>query len=411
MVAPAKDVVRRIVFSDYVRCWYDHEGVGLVTRMRIALVTETWVPAVDGVVTRLRVTMAELVRRGHAVLLIAPYGNGVGEYPPGVQIVEAPSLGWSFVSDGRRFGVPMRGPVRKALEEFRPDVVHVLSPYILCRPAITAARKLSIPVVGSFHYHLPAAARHAGLGVLSRPLWAYLRHQHGHADHTLATSNAMVEVMRELGVGPVSMWPFGVDLQRFTPARRTPQARRRLIGSRETTVALYVGRLAPEKRVERLVPLAKDPRVTLVVVGDGQLRPALEKELESTGTVFTGWLSGDELADAYAAADVFTFPSDSETLGFVLIEAMASGLPIVAARNAPTAEILGDSGAGVMIDPDQWRDAATVVAGLGHGAVREKAGAAARSRAQDWDWSAATDSLLATYCSVLRPRTELLAAS
>lgn len=403
--------MRWTVFCHYVPCWYDHDEVGQVRRMRIALVSETWVPAVDGVVTRLRVTMAELVRRGHAVMLIAPYGNGAGEYPPGVQLVEAPSLGWRFLSDGRRFGVPMRGPVRKALEEFRPDIVHVLSPYILCRPAITAARKLSVPVVSSFHYHLPAAARHAGLGVLSRPLWAYLRHQHGHADHTLATSNAMVEVMRDLGVGPVSLWPFGVDLQRFSPARRTPQARRRMIGNRETTVALYAGRLAPEKRVERLVPLAKDPRVTLVVVGDGQLRPTLEKELDGTGTVFTGWLSGDDLADAYAAADVFTFPSDSETLGFVLIEAMASGLPIVAARNAPTAEILGDSGAGLMLEGDQWRNAATVVAGLGQGTVRETAGAAARARAESWDWSAATDSLIATYRSVLPTTSELLAAS
>jgi len=379
--------------------------------MRIALVTETWVPAVDGVVTRLRVTMAELLRRGHAVMLIAPYGNGVGEYPPGVHVVEAPSLGWKFVSDGRRFGVPVRGPVRKALEEFRPDVVHVLSPYILCRPAITAARKLSIPVVSSFHYHLPAAAQHAGLGVLTRPLWGYLRRQHGHCDHTLATSNAMVEVMRDLGVGPVSLWPFGVDLQRFTPERRTPQARRRLIGNRETTVALYAGRLAPEKRVERLIPLAKDPRITLVVVGDGQLRPMLEKELHGTRTVFTGWLSGDDLADAYAAADVFTFPSDSETLGFVLIEAMASGLPIVAVNNAPTAEILGDSGAGLLLQTDQWPQAASVVAGLGQGTARETAGSAARARAEDWDWSAATDSLIATYRSVLPTSSQLLAAS
>lgn len=370
--------------------------------MRIALVTETWVPSVDGVVTRLRVTMSELLRRGHQVMLIVPYGNGAQEHPPGVWTVEAPSLGWSFVSDGRRFGVPMRGPVRRALEDFRPDVVHVLSPYILCRPAITAARKMAVPIVGSFHYHLPDAARLAGLGALSRPLWAYLRRQHRHADHTLATSQAMVEVMRGLQIGPVSMWPFGVDLERFDPARRTPRARRRLIGNRETIVALYAGRLAPEKRVQRLVPLAKDPRITLVVVGDGQLRSTLERELEGTGTVFTGWLSGDELADAYAAADVFTFPSDSETLGFVLIEAMASGLPIVAARNAPTAEILGDSGAGVMLDPGQWPDAASVVARFGQGPVRSEAARAARSRAQSWDWSAATDSLLDVYQSVLR---------
>jgi len=370
--------------------------------MRIALVTETWVPAVDGVVTRLRVTMAELVRRGHQVLLIAPSGHGSFEHPEGVTVVEAPSVASRFVSDGRRFGVPFRGPVSRALQDFRPDVVHVLSPYILCRPAITAARQLSVPVVGSFHYHLPDAARSAGLGLLSRPLWAYLRHQHGHADHTLATSQAMVQVMRELQVGPVSLWPFGVDLQRFTPQRRTPSARRALVGERDTTIALYVGRLAPEKGVERLVPLAHDPRITLVIVGDGQLRPRLERELSGTGAVLTGWLSGDALADAYAAADVFTFPSDSETLGFVLIEALASGLPVLAADSAPTAEILGDSGAGVLLRRSQWAGAAELVARLGSGSGRSLTAAAARSRAGSWDWSTATDSLLDVYRSLVR---------
>jgi glycosyltransferase involved in cell wall biosynthesis len=371
--------------------------------MRIAFVSETWAPSVDGVVTRLRATLLELGRLGHQLLLVAPDGKGHREDIPGVEIVTVPSLGFRWLSGGRIFGLPWkRRIVEAALRDFQPDLVHILSPYILGRPGIAAARSLGIPLVTSFHQDLAASAQQAGLGLLARPIWWYVRRQHSFADRNLVTSRSIVDLVRGQQIGNVELWPFGADLERFDPARRSARARRRLLGetgsgSSENVIALYVGRLAPEKGLRRLYPLARTPGVRLVMVGDGPMREELERDLAPHGVRFTGWLRGDDLADAYASADVFTFPSTTETLGFVLIEAMASGLPVLAARSAPSTEILGPDGR--MIDDQDWPEAGRLVTAMA-GTGWADASAAARNRALSWDWSAATRTLLDIYRSI-----------
>jgi glycosyltransferase involved in cell wall biosynthesis len=370
--------------------------------MRIAIVSETWTPSVDGVVTRLRATVRELVRRGHQLLLIVPDGQGHHDHPPGVQVLEIPSVGFSWLSGGRIFGWPFFGRrVRQAIKDFRADLVHCLSPYILGRSGISAAKALDIGLVTSFHQDLAAVARHCGYGFLSRPVWAYLRHQHGRAERNLVTSRAMVELLHEQRIGSVELWPFGVDLERFDPQRRSAEVRRRILGVEpgdDRVVALYVGRLAAEKGLHRLYPLARTPGVRLVMIGDGPMREELERDLAGHDVHFTGWIEGDDLADAYAGADVFTFPSSTETLGFVLIEAMASGLPVVAAASAPTREILGP--VGTQLQPADWETAGDLVQHIGRDG-RAAASAASRQRALTWDWGAATERLLDIYRSVL----------
>ncbi|WP_172836101.1 glycosyltransferase family 4 protein [Microlunatus soli] len=371
--------------------------------MRIAFGSETWAPSVDGVVTRLRATVTELRRAGHEVLLIVPDGAGVREHPDGVRVVELPSVSSRFVSGGRIFGLPWRGPVERALREFRPDLVHVLSPYILGRAVLAAAESLELPVVTSFHQDLATAARHAGLGLLSGPIWAYLRHQHGSSDRTLVTSQAMAELLPRHRIEPVELWPFGVDLERFHPRRRDEAVRRALLGDhdRNDVVALYVGRLAPEKGLRRLYPLARARGVRLVLAGDGPMRNQLVEDLADTDTLFTGWLAGDELADLYASADVFTFPSNTETLGFVLIEALASGLPVLAADSAPTAEILGGSSGGAVVAEHDWGRAPQLIRSL-LTPSRQTVSRAARRRSLNWDWTVATEALVDIYRAVLQ---------
>lgn len=370
--------------------------------MRIAIVSETWTPSVDGVVTRLRATIKALVARGHRLLLIVPEGQGTHDHPPGVQVLEIPSVGFRWLSGGRIFGLPIFGHrVRKALREFAPDLLHCMSPYILGLNGVAAAKALDIPLVTSFHQDLAAVARHCGYGFLSRPVWAYLRRQHSRSLCNLVTSEAMVGLLAENRISSVQVWPFGVDLDRFHPGRRSVAARRRILGvgaDDDRVIALYVGRLAAEKGLHRLYPLARDPRVRLVMVGDGPMREELERDLAGHDVAFTGWLEGDDLADAYASADVFTFPSSTETLGFVLIEAMASGLPIVAAASEPTQEILGS--VGHQLQPEQWESAVDLVLGAG-GGQRAVGSAASRTRALAWDWGAATETLLDIYRSVL----------
>ncbi|QDP98109.1 glycosyltransferase family 1 protein [Microlunatus elymi] len=370
--------------------------------MRIAYVSETWAPSIDGVVSRLRATLAELTRRGIEVMLIVPDGHGVSEHPAGVEVVEIPSVGWQWVSGGRLFAIPLQGRVQRVLRHFAPDLVHALSPYILGRAGISAARALELPVVSSFHQDLAAVSREAGLGFMAGPIWAYFRHQHGLSDRNLVTSRAMIDLMHRQRIGSVELWPFGVDSVRFTPARRDPIARQRLFGAGSDTIALYVGRLAPEKDLRRLHRLARTPGIRLVLVGDGPQRRELERELSNSGAHFTGWLTGDDLADAYAAADVLTFPSNTETLGFALIEALASGLPVLAAASEPTAEILGGCAGGMMLRPYEWNDAASRITDLIGEDRRPAAAAAARARALAWDWASATDTLLGIYASLLR---------
>lgn len=203
------------------------------------------------------------------------------------------------------------------------------------------------------------------------------------------------------GTGRLALWPYGVDRERFHPGRRSSQARRWLAGGQtERTIAFYAGRLAPEKRLERLCPLARDPDIVLVLAGDGPQRPAMERQLAGCPARFTGWLSPDDLAAAYAAADVFVFPSTTETLGFSLIESLASGLPVVAADSSPTREILQAGHTGAILPVSEWDSGAPAAARWYGGPGRAAASHAARQRALRWDWTHATRQLTEIYRSL-----------
>ncbi len=416
--------------------------------------TETWSPSVDGVVTRLQATRDCLDRLGHPSLVIAPapprhvtrsgrpLAAGSGEPNSAEsasstaesaaeldrtadQVIRLPSTSLPFLAGGRPFGAPLPGRVRSAIEQFGADIVHVVNPFWMARAGNRAARVLGLPLVASFHQDLAMVAQHMHLGFLQQIIWGYTRRRYATADITLATSQAMLDLLAHHGVGEhrrsrhtgaghhngdqragrLALWPCGVDPDRFTPTRRSPEVRRRLAGPDEhRTIALYAGRLAPEKALDRLYPLAHDPDTVLVIAGDGPQRPVLERDLAGGSVRFTGWLTADELADAYAAADVFVFPSTTETLGFGLIEALAAGLPVIAADSAPTREILGASPAGKTVPAAAW-DAEVIAAVRWFGGPgRAAASSQARQRAAGWDWDAATRGLVALYSQALNAR-------
>lgn len=408
--------------------------------MKIAYVTETWLPSVDGVVTRLRATLRCLSELGHQALVIAPSGRGgsrrcgtamgtewdeLSTY--GHQLIRVPSVRLPFLAGGRPFGLPLGRRVQTPIETFGAELVHVVNPFWLARAGSAAARRLELPLVASFHQDLAMVAGHMRLGMLHNIIWDYTRRRYADAQIALATSQAMLNLLEHRGVGrqsvtagydnesldtgrhPVarqdnrrlSLWPCGVDSERFHPRRRSAETRRRMVGADAgRTIALYTGRLAPEKGLERLYPLTRDPNVVLVVAGDGPLRPALERDLDGCSVRFTGWLDPDQLADVYAAADVFAFPSTTETLGFALIEALASGLPVLAADSPPTREIVGDTDAGTVLPAADWDEAAvTAIRRLG-GPGRDVASTAARQQALQWDWMDATRQLTLIYDSV-----------
>jgi glycosyltransferase involved in cell wall biosynthesis len=323
--------------------------------VRIALVSEVFLPAVDGVVTRLRRTLEELPRYGDDVLMIAPAGGP--ETYAGVPVLGVRGLRVPLYPDGEGYPpkrVALPGPaLSRALRSYRPDVVHAIQPVLLGVGAVAFARRNRVPLVASYHAHLPSYAKLYRLGWLESGGWHYLRGLHNCAQVNLATSRATLAELESQRIERLALWPYGVDLERFHPGWASIEWRRRLSqGHPERLVLLYVGRLAKEKTVERLVEAVRcRPDVSLAIVGDGPLRSQLERRFHGTNTTFLGFLGGPDLARAYASADVFALPSQTETLGMVTLEAHAAGLPVIAVDSPAARELVRDGVDGLRYDP------------------------------------------------------------
>jgi glycosyltransferase involved in cell wall biosynthesis/putative flippase GtrA len=365
------------------------------TSLRIAIVTETWAPNVDGVVTRLANTVDALRETGHQVLVVAPTSGGA---PPGVQQTQTRSVSLGFVYGGKPWGLPDRS-VTQALAEFRPDVVHVVNPVCMGAWAARSARR-RYPLVTSYHTNLSAYASHYHLGWL-RPALHYLtRWVHGRADVRLATSETGRQQLASLGVDEVGLWARGVDRRLFRPGRDGSAIRERIGVSPQTPVALCVGRLALEKGCERLLEIFGDEAVHLVFVGDGPDRRRLEGLFAGMPASFLGTLHGDDLADAYAAADVFVFPSTTDTLGLVVLEAMASGLPIAAVDTPGNRQLLSGHCAARLVGEETPGGFRSAVTELGDPADRPNREAPVAIG----DWVEATVELVERYRTAIERR-------
>ncbi len=373
--------------------------------MRIALVTEVFLPAVDGVVRRLQRTLEELQRRGEEVLVIAPHGA-----PPryaGAAVAGMRALPLPLYPDGagyppKRVSLPQPA-MGRMLESFRPDVIHAVNPVLLAAGAVRHARRTGTPLVASYHAHLPMYAASYGMPFLEGFGWSYLRMLHNRACVNLCTSQATLQILRERGVQRLRLWPYGVDAQRPGP-EEIARCRERLADGRpERVLLLYVGRLAKEKQIGRLRSLVEQlPDVALAIAGDGPLRADLEAEFAGTPTTFLGLLGPAELAGVYAAADIFVSASESETLGLVILEAHAAGLPVVAPATPVGAELVVDGRDGILYDPGRPGAVIDAVGDLlRDGERRHAMGAEGRRAVQGATWSGATDALREHYrCAI-----------
>ena len=369
--------------------------------MRIAFFTETFLPKVDGVVNTLCHLLNHLAERGHEALVFAPRGG-----PARFAQAEVVGLPW--------FPCPLYPEMRLAppvanisprLKSFRPDFVHVINPVMLGLAGLWLGKRLRLPIVASYHTDLPGFATRWGWGALSTTLWNYLRRLHNQANLNLCPSRYTQAELKAHGFKRVRVWGRGVDTALFHPARRSAEWRSRLSGGRpEAPLLLYVGRLAREKRVRWLGPVIEAlPGARLAIVGDGPERGNLEKLFASQAVNFLGYLRGQALAQAYAAADIFVFPAANETLGNVVLEAMASGLPVIAPASGGVLDHVVDGQTGRLFAPeaqpeliahaqDLTMDPATARA-LGHGG---------RAHAEKNTWPMVFDRLLDDYQKVLR---------
>jgi glycosyltransferase involved in cell wall biosynthesis len=364
--------------------------------LRIALVSEVFLPKIDGVTNRISQTVQELRHRGHLVRILAPTGT-VSEHA-GARVVQVPSLPFGPYP-GLRAALPDPRIVWHLLR-FRPDLVHAVGPACLGVWAMLAARALRIPCVASYHTSLSRYADEHGLGGVSGVIWPLLRAIHNLADHNLAPSSHTKAELESRGIPDVGIWRGGVDAARFHPRRRSVAMRERLSqGDVRSMLALYVGRLSPEKNLETLREVLHGiPRLRLALVGDGPARPMLERYFRGHRVTFTGLLRGEALASAYASADLFLMPSETETLGFVVLEAMASGCPVIAARAGGITDLIEHERTGLLYDPA--KPGALVEAPrrlLEDRALRSRCALQARRFAEEATWERETRALLAHY--------------
>jgi glycosyltransferase involved in cell wall biosynthesis len=378
--------------------------------VKIVFFTETFLPKVDGIVTRLTKTVQHLVASGDEVLIFCP--EGAPESWMGARVVGVPAMPLPLYPE-LKLALP-RPSVSEALEAFAPDLIHVVNPAVLGLGGIWLAKTRGIPLVASYHTHLPKYLEHYGMGMLEPLLWELLKAAHNQAQLNLCTSTAMVDELSAKGIQHTALWQRGVDTELFRPALRSEAMRRRLHGSHDDTgnLLLYIGRLSAEKQIERIRPVLEAlPGTRLALVGDGPYRQQLERLFEGTPTTFVGYLAGEELASAYASGDAFLFPSSTETLGLVLLEAMAAGCPVVGARRGGIPDIVSDGVNGFLYDPDQEGSLTTAVANLlGEADTRHALRLAAREEAERWGWAAATEQLRGYYRQVLgQRRLELVA--
>jgi glycosyltransferase involved in cell wall biosynthesis len=366
--------------------------------LRIAFFTETFLPATDGVVTRLRHTIEELLGMGDEMLVVAPkYGEGPGSYE-GVPIHRVSSV--PFPPYPQIKLAPINPGVGLALRRFEPDLIHAVNPFVLGWGAPFFAQRLRVPLVASYHTNVAAYARFYKLELFDRVTRWHTRRLHNRAAINLCTSEATLRYLRQEGIERLHLWPQGVDATRFHPDNFSKDWRVRLTNGHPTErLLLYVGRLSHEKNIVKLrTVLDGVPQVRLALVGDGPARRDLEDEFAGTPTVFTGVLQGEELATAFASADVFVFPSITETLGIAMIEALASGLPVLAARVGATGEVVGDGETGLLYDPAS--DASLIAAVerlVSDDGLRAQMGKNARAAAESRDWRSSTRTLRGYY--------------
>ncbi|WP_193044391.1 glycosyltransferase family 4 protein [Mycolicibacterium baixiangningiae] len=371
--------------------------------MRVAIVAESFLPNVNGVTNSVLRVLEHLRRTGHEVIVIAP--DTLRGDPPaervhdGVRVHRVPSRMFPKVIS-LPLGVP-RPRMVGVLRGFDPDVVHLASPALLGYGGLHAARHLGVPTVAVFQTDIAGFAQSYGVGAVSRAAWSWTRHLHSRADRTLAPSTSAMENLAAHGIPRVHHWARGVDITGFAPSARDEGLRRQWSPGGRPVVG-FVGRLAPEKHVERLAALSARDDVQVVVVGDGIDRKKLESAMPTA--VFTGALYGGALAAAYASMDVFVHPGEHETFCQAVQEAMASGLPVIAPNAGGPRDLVAPYRTGLLLDVGEFE--ARLGESVAHLiAERQRYSVAARRSVLGRTWPAICDELLAHYEDVLgQPR-------
>ncbi|MFQ3645968.1 MAG: glycosyltransferase family 1 protein [Anaerolinea sp.] len=367
---------------------------------RVAILTEAFLPKLDGVSKTSYLTVRYLQQTGREVLVFAP-DTGITEVH-GSEVVALPAFSLSMAPETK---VAMPIPyIEERLRAFQPDLIHLGSPALMSMYGMITARELNIPVVANYQTDLPGYAAHYGVPFLEQPIRDWLRYLHNGCHVNLAPTKTVQKALRKQGFHRVMVWGRGVNLTQFNPAHRSAAMRARLLAGRsdDHLLCIYVGRLANEKQISMLLELAKQPGIALAIVGDGAQRAELEALFEGTGTHFAGYLYGQELSEAYASADAFVFPGPNETFGQVVQEAFASGLPCIVTSKGSVAELVQHGVTGFICEqtPAAYARAATYL--RDNPRHRHEMSRAARAFAETRPWSSVMSQLEDHYLTALK---------
>ena len=381
------------------------------TSLRVAVVTETYPPEVNGVAMTLGRIVEALQRRHHHVQLIRPRQGVTDSAAQGAWLEEVLKPGIPIPRyDGLKIGLPDKGGLLQLWRLKRPDIVHIVTEGPLGWSALAAAVELKLPVSTGFHTNFHSYSKHYGMGFLNKPIATYLRKFHNRALATLVPTEGLRKELDSNGFENLHVVSRGVDTRLFSPLRRSLEMRQAWGAGEHGIVAMYVGRMAPEKNL----PLAvraflamheRNPQVQLVMVGDGPARASLAGR--NPGVVFAGTRSGEDLATHYASADVFLFPSLTETFGNVTLEAMASGLAVVEYEYAGARQCMVHEESGLLAPFGDSNAFLGMAAGLMEDSGRmARLRLCARAAAERIGWESVVD----RFESVLRSVIEMRAA-
>jgi glycosyltransferase involved in cell wall biosynthesis len=372
--------------------------------MRIAIIAEVFLPKIDGVVNRTLHLIRQLARSGDEIAVYCPQAQGCGDCP--FKVIEVPSFSFPLYPE-YRVGLPNHR-LAEAIKEFGPEVIHYINPFAFGFRCHDVLRKACVrtPSVFSFHtLYGEFVKRYKALKPLSTLLWWLTREYHNRADINMTVSYIMQAELVERGFHRVELWPPAVDTDLFHPGQFSAAMRSRLSnGQPARPLLLTVSRLAPEKNVEFLADVLDEfPNACLGIVGDGPHRPALERRFNGMYAHFVGYLKGQELAAAYASADAFVYASETETMGNTILEAMASGCPVVAPHAGGIPSLLSHGESGFLYRPRDLNDAVgctrTVLADPG---LRARVASSARVALEGRNWEESVHRVRQVYAQAIQ---------
>lgn len=405
-------------------------------RLHILLVTETWLPEVNGVAMSLGQLMHQLDLKGHQISLLRPKPSHSSTVLATETPIKSPSFAQSNNSESYfkvmqhikhdlqvkgmsipkykelQFGAPEYFKIKKKFQQLQPDVVHIATEGPLGLAALWAAKTLNIPVTTGYHTQFHDFSRHFGLGILARPMMAYFKWFHNASQATCVPSKKTFNDLDSLGFKRLYEVGRGVDLERFNIAHRSEKLRAEWGAHSQHTVLLMVSRLSPEKGVDLVIESFKVLQreqlqrvVKLVIVGDGPDRARLESLAAGSkdDIIFAGAKTGKALSEHYASADVFVFASQVETFGNVVVEAMASGLPVYAFDDA-AAGMLVTERSGVLVSFGDKKEFVEKVASLPKMQVLKEQGAEAAKSVAGFSWQRPADQMLTMFYDAVHHR-------